>query len=76
MMHVQKRSPRVCLVWVNSVGDQKCQLLETYLHTLSTRYMYLHTADFEYTNLLRCKREVIRMEGFDIYSLQGRDARL
>lgn len=46
------------------------------LHTLSTRYMYLHTADFECTNLLRCKREVIRMEGFDIYSLQGRDARL
>lgn len=34
--------------------------------TLTTRYMYLQTVDFEYTNLLRCKREVIRMKGFDI----------
>lgn len=46
------------------------------LHTLSTRYMYLHTADFECTNLLRCKREVIRMKDFDISSLKGQNARL
>lgn len=46
------------------------------LHTLTTRYMYLHTVDFEYTNLLRCKREVIKMKDFDISSFKGRDARL
>lgn len=38
----------------------------------------VHTVDFEYTNLLRCKREVIKMKDFDIssWSSKGRDARL
>lgn len=65
----------LCTTWAKFGGKSEMPAIVD-LHTLTTRYMYLHTVDFECTNLLRCKREVIKMKGFDISSLKGRDARL